>query len=70
MDYLVTATLFETEVVGFKVKINKKIRFVRVQHKCIDNRPRCLSVAQIVVRRQFMFLKHIEDMSVETDEEE
>ena len=64
MDYLVTATLFEHEAVGFKVAINKKIRYVRVQHACINGgmiKPRCLSVGQIVVRKQFLFLKYIEE---------
>ena len=45
MDYLVTATLFEHEAVGFKVAINKKIRYVRTT--CMYQwgmiKPRCLS---------------------------
>ena len=61
MEYLVTSDFFEEPVVGFRVKINKKVRYARVQQVCNKNNeyPRCLSVAQVVVLRDFKFLTYL-----------
>eukprot|EP00944_MAST-04C_sp_MAST-4C-sp1_P008595 g8595.t1 len=64
MEYLVTSDFFEEPVVGFRVKINKKVRYVRVQQACNKNNgyPRCLSVAQVVVLRDFKFLTYLSNL--------
>ena len=64
MEYLVTSDFFEKPVVGFRVKINKKVRYVRVQQACNKNNgyPRCLSVAQVVVLRDFKFLTYLSNL--------
>ena len=64
MEYLVTSDFFEKPVVGFRVKINKKVRYVRVQQACNKSNgyPRCISVAQVVVLRDFKFLAYLSNL--------
>jgi hypothetical protein len=68
MDYLVSANLFEQPTIGLKVSINAEIRYVRVQHVGVNGitQQRCLSVAQIIVRRRFLFLAYVtENLKIE-----